>query len=84
MFTWWSEFNKTLKNCLFNRNNFSIFFFVYLALKQLINKKQFLVKKNPLGFYESIFFILSGKYFSDSCKKFKNTLLFINYIKFDP
>jgi len=50
----------------------------------LINKKQFLVKKNPLGFYESIFFILSGKYFSDSCKKFKNTLLFINYIKFDP
>jgi len=48
-------------------------------------KNAFHSKKNLTWFSENQFlFILSKKHFTRSCEKFKNILLLVNYIKFDP
>jgi len=60
-------------------------FYVYLSLKKLVNKKHFPVKKNLASFSGKFF---SGKFgrktFSGSCEKFRNVILFADYIKFNP
>jgi len=34
--------------------------------------------------FKKIFFFFSKKYFSEVMKKFRNIILFVDYIKFDP
>jgi hypothetical protein len=57
---------------------------ICLPLEKLVNEKYFLVKeKFGLVFRKVFFFYFELKILSRSCKKFKNILLFIGYIKFD-
>jgi uncharacterized protein YpbB len=68
------------------------FFYIYFLLKKLINekyisvnKKYFLVKeKFSLVFSKVFSFYFGRKTFSESCKEFKNIILFADYIKFGP
>jgi len=56
-----------------------------LLLKKLINKKYFSVKKNLVWFPEKCFPEKFGwKTLSGSCEKFKNIILFADYINFGP
>ena len=57
------------------------FFYIYFLLAKLIDKKYFLVKEK--------FSLVSKKVFSfyferKNCEKFRNIMLFANYIKFSP
>jgi hypothetical protein len=71
---------------------FSKLFYVYLLLKKLfngkhfsINEKHFPVKeKFSLVFRKVFYFYFGRKKLSGSCEKFKNVILFADYIKFDP
>ena len=71
---------------------FSKFFCVYLLLEKLINKKYFQVNgkyfrvKEKIGFiFKKVFsFYFGRKIFSRSCKRFKNIILFADYVKFGP
>jgi hypothetical protein len=69
----------------FLRNYFLNFVCVYLSLKKLINRKHFPVKEK--------FDLVSGKCFSEkferkilsrNYEKFRNVILFADYIKFTP
>jgi hypothetical protein len=64
------------------------FFYVYLLLKKLINKKYFLIKKNLVWFglvFGKVFsFYFGQKTLSGICEKIRNVILFVDYIKFDP
>jgi hypothetical protein len=61
-------------------------------LKKLINKKyfsinekHFAVKKNLTWLSGKVFFFYFGrKTLFESCEKFRNIILFADYIKFDP
>jgi hypothetical protein len=58
---------------------------VCLLLEKLINEKHFLVKgKFGLVFRKVFSFYFEWKTLSGSCKKFRNVILFADYIKFDP
>ena len=58
---------------------------VYLLLKKLINKKIFSKKKISFVFGKKyVPSILDRKIFFKSCKKFRNVMLFTDYIKFSP
>ena len=65
---------------------------VYLSLKKLVNEKHFLVNgkhfpvKEKFGLVSrKVFsFYFGRKTLSGSCEKFRNVILFIDYIKFDP
>jgi len=50
----------------------------------LVNKNYFLVKKINLIFKKMFSFYFKRKILFESCEKFKNIILFIDYIKFDP
>jgi hypothetical protein len=72
-----------LKNC------FSDFFYYCLLLKKLVNEKYFLINKKHFPVKEKfglvfrkVFFFLR-KTLSGSCEKFRNIILFADYIKFD-
>jgi hypothetical protein len=68
------------------------YFYVYLLLEKLVNKKYFLVnekyflvkKKFILVFRKVFFFYFERKTLSGKCEKFRNIILFSDYIKFDP
>ena len=63
---------------------FYIFFCVYLLLKKLINKIYFLVEKKFSLIIRKVFsFYFGWKTLSKSCEKFRNVILFADYIKFD-
>jgi hypothetical protein len=67
------------------RKSFFKFSRVCLLLKKLINKQHFPVKKNLTWFPEKYFpEKFKRKTFSGNCEKFKNIILFADYIKFDP
>jgi hypothetical protein len=76
MFVFWnSVFEKSV----------SKLFCIYLTLEKLVNGKHFLVKKKLTWFPEKYFpEKFERKTFSGSCEKFKNVILFAEYIKFDP
>jgi hypothetical protein len=58
---------------------------VCLSLEKLINRKHFPVKKNLTWFLGKCFPEKFGrKTFFGSCEKFRNVILFVDYIKFDP
>jgi hypothetical protein len=58
---------------------------VCLSLEKLINKKYFPVKeKFGLVFIKMFSFYFGRKTLSGSCEKFRNVILFADYIKFDP
>jgi hypothetical protein len=64
------------------KNNF---FNIYLILKKLVIEKYFLVKEKINLIFRKIFsFYFEKKTIYRSCKKFKNIMLFSDYIKFDP
>jgi len=58
---------------------------VCLSLEKLINKKYFPIKeKFGLVFKKVFSFYFGRKTLSGSCEKFRNVILFADYIKFDP
>jgi len=58
---------------------------VCLSLEKLVNGKHFSVKeKFDLIFRKMFFFYFGRKTLSGSCEKFRNIILFADYIKFDP
>jgi len=58
---------------------------VCLSLEKLVNGKYFSVKeKFDLIFRKMFFFYFGRKTLSGSCEKFRNIILFADYIKFDP
>ena len=59
--------------------------YVCLSLEKLVNEKHFPVKKKfNLVSRKVFFFYFGGKTLSKSCEKFRNVILFADYIKFDP
>jgi hypothetical protein len=60
-------------------------FCICLPLEKLVNGKYFSVKEKFDLVSRKVFFGKSGrKTLSGSCEKFKNVILFADYIKFDP
>jgi hypothetical protein len=58
---------------------------VYLLLKKLVNQKYFPVKeKFGLVSRKVFFFYFEWKTLSGSFEKFRNVILFVDYIKFGP
>ena len=52
------------------------------AIEKLVNEKHFLVKKKfGLVFRKVFFFYFGRKTLSGSCEKFRNVILFTDYIK---
>jgi hypothetical protein len=68
------------------------FFCVCLPFKKLINRKYFPVNEKYFSvkgkfdlIYRKVFsFYFGRKTLSGSCEKFRNVILFVDYIKFDP
>jgi len=68
------------------------FYYVYLLLEKLINKKYFSVNEKYFPVKEKFslvsrkvfFFYFERKTLFESCKKFRNVILFADYIKFNP
>jgi hypothetical protein len=64
---------------------FSKLFCVYLPLEKLVNEKHFSAKeKFDLVFIKIFSFYFERKTLFESCEKFRNVILFADYIKFDP
>ena len=67
------------------RKPFSKLFYVCLSLKKLVNGKHFPVnEKFSLVFRKVFSFYFGWKTLSGSCEKFRNVILFADYIKFGP
>jgi hypothetical protein len=63
---------------------FSKFSYVCLPLEKLINGKYFPVKEKFGLIFRKVFsFYFERKTLSESCEKFRNIILFADYIKFD-
>jgi hypothetical protein len=63
--------------------NFHVF--VCLSLKKLVNEKHFPVKGKFRLVSRKVFsFYFGRKILSGSCEKFRNVILFADYIKFGP
>jgi len=77
---------------LVSRKLLSKFFCVCLSLEKLVNEKHFPVsekhfpvkEKFDLVFRKVFYFYFGRKTLSGSCEKFRNVMLFVDYIKFDP
>jgi hypothetical protein len=60
-------------------------FYVCLLLEKLVNEKHFPVKEKFDLVSRKVFsFYFGQKTLSGSCEKFRNVILFIDYIKFGP
>jgi hypothetical protein len=79
---------KVLSCVGFPESNFMKIIFqtcVCLSLKKLVNRKHFPVKeKFSLVSRKVCFFYFEWNTLSESCEKFRNIILFADYIKFDP
>ena len=62
---------------------FKIIFCIYLLLEKLINEKS-VKEKFGLVFRKVFFFYFGRKTLSESSEKFRNVILFTDYIKFGP
>jgi len=59
--------------------------YICLLLKKLVNEKHFPVKKKFGFIFRKVFsFYFERKTLSISCEKFRNVILFADYIKFGP
>jgi hypothetical protein len=66
----------------FPENHFFKFFCGWLPLEKLINRKNFTVKRKfGLIFIKVFSFYFERKTLSGSCEKFRNVILFADYIK---
>jgi hypothetical protein len=64
---------------------FKFFFYVCLSLEKLVNGKYFLVKEKFGFISRKLFsFYFGWKTLFESCEKFRNIILFVDYIKFSP
>jgi hypothetical protein len=64
---------------------FSKLFYICLSLEKLVNKKHFLIKEKFGLIFRKVFsFYFGRKTLSGSCEKFRNVILFANYIKSGP
>jgi len=78
--------------CLFSgfrklvfRKSLSKLSYVCLSLRKLVNEKHFLVKgKFGLVSRKMFSFYFGRKTLFRSCEKFRNIILFVDYIKFGP
>jgi len=58
---------------------------VYLSLEKLVNGKHFLVEEKFGLIFRKVFsFYFGRKTLSRSCEKFRNIILFVDYVKFGP
>jgi hypothetical protein len=57
---------------------------VFVAMKKINHLKIFLLQEKFSLIFKKIYFFFSKKYFSEVMKKFRNIILFVDYIKFDP
>jgi hypothetical protein len=74
--------NLILYPICFMKNNF---FCICLSLEKLVKRKCFSVKeKFGLVFRKVFFFYFGRKTLSKSCEKFRNVMLFADYIKYGP
>ena len=77
---------------LISEKLFSKLFCVYLSLQKLVNEKHFPVNRKYFSVKEKFGMVLrkvfsfyfGRKTFFRSCEKFRNVMLFADYIKFDP
>jgi len=68
----------------FREITFQIFLCLFVIRKISQRKTLSGQRKIWFGFQESVFLEnLGGKHFSESCEKFRNVILFADYIKFD-
>jgi hypothetical protein len=75
-FVWWK---------MVSRKPFSKLSCVCLSLGKLVNGKHFLVKEKFDLVSKKVFsFYFGWKKLSGSCEKFRNSILFVDYIKFGP
>jgi len=76
VFVWWK---------MVSRKPFSKLSCVCLSLGKLVNEKHFLVKEKFDLVSKKVFsFYFGWKKLSGSCEKFRNIILFVDYIKFGP
>jgi len=74
-----------LSEFTFRETTFQTFLCLFDIRKVSQRKTLFSQRKIWLGFQESVFLKnLGGKYFLEVVKKFRNVILFVDYIKFDP
>jgi len=82
-----------LGSICFPENDFRETTFLYLFAVRKVGQRKTLSgqrktlssqKKIWFGFQESVFFYLGRKTLSGNCEKFRNVILFVNYIKFGP
>jgi len=67
-----------------SEKSFSKLFCICLPLEKLVNEKHFSVKeKFGLVFRKVFSFYFGWKTLSGSCEKFRNVILFADFIKFD-
>jgi len=59
-------------------------FCIYLLLEKLVNIKYFPVKEKFGLVSKKVFFYFGQKTLSENCEKFRNIILFADYIKFGP
>ena len=70
--------------CLFLWKVVFRYFYIYLLLEKLVNEKHFSVEeKFGLVFRNVFFFYFGRKTLFSSYEKFKNVMLFVDYVKFD-
>jgi len=68
-----------------SEKSFFKFSCVCLPLEKLVNEKHFHVKEKFGLILRKVFFFYFGrKTLSRSCEKFKNIILFVDYVKFGP
>jgi hypothetical protein len=66
-----------------SEKSFSKFFCVFLPLEKLVNGKHFSINEKFNIVFKKVFsFYFGGNTLSGSCEKFRNIILFANYIKF--
>jgi len=86
--TTWKSTQDSLRLCLFLRNwffkNYFSNFPMLFAFRKLVNEKHFPVKEKFGLVFRKVFSFYSGrKTLFESCEKFRNIILFADYIKFD-
>ena len=82
---WIIRVKKKENRCSNSGKSFSKLSRVCLPLEKLVNKKHFPVKeKFGLVSRKVVSFYFGRKTLSGSCEKFRNVILFADYIKFDP
>ena len=82
---WWKTKVAFFSWKMISRKLFSKLSYVCLLLEKLVNEKHFPVKGKFNLVSRKVFSVYFGrKTLSGSCEKFRNVILFVDYIKFGP